>query len=194
VDALVLAGGAARRMDGADKAGQLVAGRSLLRHVVDATRAAGVERVIVVGPPRADVEGVTWCVEDPPGGGPVAAIAAGLPLTSAGHVLVLAADLPDIAPAIPMLLAALDAAGCAVLVDTDGRRNPLAAAWRRAELQAAVAGIGDVAGAAARALLEQVTVLDVPDTDGWGTDCDTWDDLAAARRRASAAHVDRRTS
>jgi len=194
VDAIVVAGGAARRMGGADKPGQRVGDRTMLGRVVDAVRDVAAHTVVVVvGPRHDDVADVVWCIEEPAGGGPVAAIAAGLQHTSSDVVLVLAADLPEIGPAVPLLIDALRGADCAVLVDANGRRNPLAAAWRRAQLQAAIAGIGEVAGAAARAMLDGVLVAEVPDAGGWGTDCDTWDDLAAARRRA-AAQADRRTS
>lgn len=73
--AVVLAGGRARRLSGVDKAGLRVAGRTLLGHVLVAT--ADAEPVVVVGPERP-AAGVVWTREDPPGGGPVAALAAGL--------------------------------------------------------------------------------------------------------------------
>ena len=48
-DAVILAGGAARRMGGVDKPGLRVGGRTMLERVVDAVRGA---TVVVVGPPR----------------------------------------------------------------------------------------------------------------------------------------------
>jgi molybdopterin-guanine dinucleotide biosynthesis protein A len=185
MDAIVLAGGAARRLDGADKPAQVVAGRTLVEHVVAAVPEAGV--VVVVGPRRERPEGVRWAREEPPGAGPVAAIAAGLRLTTAGALLVLAGDLPWIHGAIAPLLAELDAHECAVLVDASGRRNPLASAWRRSALERSLARVGDPAGVPARALLEGVDVGAVADSGGWGEDCDTWDDLSRARARAAAA-------
>jgi molybdopterin-guanine dinucleotide biosynthesis protein A len=178
-DAVVLAGGAARRLDGVDKPMLEVAGRPMLVHVLDAVAAARVR--VVVGPRRRIDRDVAWCREDPPGGGPVAGLGAGLPLTTAGTVLVLAADLPGIAPAIDPLLAALPAHDVALLARA-GRRNHLAAAWRRDALMRALAGVDDLRGASMRGLLVGATVAEVADP-GWGDDCDTWSDWATLRDR-----------
>ncbi|MFF8599335.1 DUF6457 domain-containing protein [Streptomyces sp. NPDC015232] len=75
-DALVLAGGAARRLGGADKPGVRVGGRPLLDRVLAGCRDAG--RTVVVAAPRATARPVEWTREEPPGGGPVAALDAGL--------------------------------------------------------------------------------------------------------------------
>jgi CTP:molybdopterin cytidylyltransferase MocA len=117
----------------------------------------------------------------------VAALAAGLPVTAAGVVLLLAADLPWVGAAVPVLLSALaaePATDTAVLTDADGRRNHLAAAWRRDALTGAVARIRPPAGAAARVLYTDVRVLEVGDPGGTAEDCDTWPDVARARARA----------
>src|SRR6478672_494384 len=108
-DAIVLAGGAATRLGGAAKPQLTVGGRTLLARAVAAVPDAG--RVVVVGPRQPVDAPVVFCREEPPGGGPVAAIAAGLPHTSADVLVVLAADLPWVAPAVPLLVAALPAAG-----------------------------------------------------------------------------------
>ena len=65
---MVLAGGRGSRLGGVDKASVVVDGRTLLDHVLDAVALA--ELIVVVGPRKADVPGVTWAREDPPGGGP----------------------------------------------------------------------------------------------------------------------------
>lgn len=199
MDAIVLAGGAGSRLGGADKPDQRVGSATLLQRVVDAVRGLGpvdvnvdvdvdVAVVVVVGPERDGVDGVTWCREHPPGGGPVAAIAAGLPHTGSDELLVLAADLPWIAGAVAPLLAALTTGECAVLVDASGRRNPLASAWRREALVRALGRVERHAGARAFTLLDGVDVVDVPDPAGWGDDCDTPDDLARARLRDERLH------
>jgi molybdopterin-guanine dinucleotide biosynthesis protein A len=186
-DAIVLAGGTARRLGGVDKPMQDVGGVRLLDRVLAAV--AGAEHRIVVGP-RRDVAApgpVLWRREQPPGGGPVAAIAAGRDAVRAGRTVVLAADLPEIAPAVPALLAALrDApgAGVACLTDASGRVNYLAAAWRTAALTAALAEIGDTNRVPARVLVATTAMIEVADPAGWGRDCDTWDELSEARRRA----------
>lgn len=186
-DAIVLAGGAASRIGGADKPMLDVAGVPMLSLVLDAVAAA---RVRVVAGPQRDISGVTWCEEEPPGGGPVAAIAAALPATGAATIVVLAADLPWIAPAIEPLRTALDRSDADVaMLARDGRQNYLAAAWRRSALVAAIRGLGDAAGVSMRRLVADARVVEVPDAGRWGEDCDTWTDLARARaRRAEGSH------
>ncbi|MGH3433518.1 MAG: NTP transferase domain-containing protein, partial [Thermocrispum sp.] len=74
--AVILAGGAAARLSGVDKPMLEVGGKPLLHTVIGAV--AGAAAVVVVGPRRTDTMRVRWAREDPPGGGPVAALAAGL--------------------------------------------------------------------------------------------------------------------
>jgi molybdopterin-guanine dinucleotide biosynthesis protein A len=179
-DAVILAGGAATRFGGVDKPGLDLDGRPLLAHVLDAVAAA--QRRVVVGPPRAAPRGVLLCRESPPGGGPVAALAAGIVHTSASSVVVLAADQPWIGPAVVCLLAGLEAGKveAAILVDRKGRLNPLAAAWRRSTLLAALARESP-SGRAMRQLLDGVPLVLITDEDGWSLDCDTQADLDRAR-------------
>ncbi|MFF9149607.1 DUF6457 domain-containing protein [Streptomyces sp. NPDC014861] len=74
-DAVVLAGGAARRLGGVDKPGVRVGGRALLDRVLAAC--AGARLTVVVGDPRPTVRPVHWTREQPAGTGPLAALAAG---------------------------------------------------------------------------------------------------------------------
>ncbi|WP_201258914.1 NTP transferase domain-containing protein [Streptomyces ambofaciens] len=186
-DAVVLAGGAARRLGGADKPGLRVGGRALLDRVLAAC--AGARTTVVVAGPRPTARPVTWAREDPPGGGPLAALAAGLGHTSAEHVLVLSADLPFLAgPTVGHLLSAL-AAGDAdgvLLTDADGRDQPLVAAYRaralRRELAALTRDGADLTGLPLRRLTGALRLTRVPDAVA-SFDCDTWDDIATARAR-----------
>ncbi|MGC9666892.1 molybdenum cofactor guanylyltransferase [Planosporangium sp. 12N6] len=96
--AIVLAGGGGRRLGGRDKPALPVGGRSMLLRVLDAVGDASPR--IVVGPDRPELDtDVVQVREHPPGGGPVAGLAAGLAALDAssdevGLVAVLAADLP----------------------------------------------------------------------------------------------------
>jgi molybdopterin-guanine dinucleotide biosynthesis protein A len=186
-DAVILAGGAGRRLGGVDKALIEVDGATLLDRALSACHSAG--RTVVVGPRRADVaESVVWCREDPPGGGPVAGLAAGLLEASADVVVVLAVDQPWIAGGVPALRASLaagnqarpDSVDAAVLVDADGRRNYLAAAWRRIALLNALLAIDQLAGASMRSVYASARCVEVRDGAGWGRDIDTPDDLRGA--------------
>ncbi|MYX28406.1 NTP transferase domain-containing protein [Streptomyces sp. SID8381] len=134
-DAVVLAGGAARRLGGADKPGVRVGGRALLDRVLGAC--ADARTTVVVADPRPTARPVRWAREEPPGGGPLAALEAGLRHTTAEHVVVLSADLPFLEPAtVGDLLAVLRAgdADGALLIDAEGRDQPLVAAYRTAAL------------------------------------------------------------
>jgi molybdopterin-guanine dinucleotide biosynthesis protein A len=179
-DAVVLAGGGARRLGGIDKPAALVGGRPLLARVLAAVADAG--RVVVVGPRRAGVgaAGVRWVVEDPPGGGPLAALAAGLPLVAAPLVAVLAADLPFLtAGHLAELRGAVGARDGALLVDPDGRDQLLAGVWRTGALRAALPA--DPAGRPLRGVLGVLDPVRVPADPRTCLDCDTEDALARAR-------------
>lgn len=142
-DAVVLAGGRARRLGGADKGSVLVAGKALVDHALAAV--AGARAVVLVGPRSVARDGVPTVQESPPFGGPVAGLAAGLAAlgagsvdsvdsalgvdpaagvvpgaASAGHddegdalVVVLACDVPGAAHVVPALVAAALAAPAA---------------------------------------------------------------------------------
>ncbi len=165
LDAVVLAGGAATRMGGADKPGLTVAGRTLLEHVVGAVRAhAPHADVVVVGPER-DSPRARYVREDPPGAGPVPALRTGLALVRAERVALLAADLPHLAPShLADLRAALrggeagEAHG-AVFVDATGREQWLTGVWDTAALRAA---LDDYTGRSLHRLLGPLDPARVP--------------------------------
>jgi molybdopterin-guanine dinucleotide biosynthesis protein A len=189
-DAVVLAGGAARRLGGADKPGVRVGGRALLDRVLAAC--ADAHTTVVVAEPRPTARPVTWAREEPPGGGPLAALDAGLRHTTAEQVVVVSADLPFLeGGTVRRLLTALRASGAdgALLTDADGRDQPLVAAYRApalrrelAALTAAHGGHGGLAGLPLRRLTATLGLTRVPDPVA-SFDCDTWDDIATARAR-----------
>jgi molybdopterin-guanine dinucleotide biosynthesis protein A len=183
VEVVVLAGGSGARF-GHDAAGRDKV--DLLLGVTLAGLPAWLPAPWVAGPERAaaPAPGLRWCREEPPGGGPVAGLAAALAGVRAPRVLVLAADMPRVGRAVPTLLAALEAdpgADVAVLVDATGRAQPLATAWRSAALRAALGSLGPPAGAPARGLLAGRAVVEVPDTWGAALDVDTPADLARVK-------------
>ncbi|WP_436314903.1 NTP transferase domain-containing protein [Streptomyces bauhiniae] len=186
-DAVVLAGGGARRLGGADKPGVQVGGRALLDRVLAACADAAI--TVVVADPRATARPVRWAREEPAGGGPVAALDAGLRLTTAEYAVVLSADLPFLgADTVHRLLAALrdgDADG-AMLTDDDGRDQPLVAAYRTASLRDALADLatehGGLTGLPLRRLTGALRLTRLTDPLA-SFDCDTWEDIAHARAR-----------
>ncbi|MEV0243497.1 NTP transferase domain-containing protein [Streptomyces sp. NPDC050674] len=186
-DAVVLAGGAARRLGGTDKPGVRVGGRALLDRVLAAC--GGARTAVVVAAPRPTARPVTWAREDPPGGGPLAALDAGLRHTTAEHVVVLSADLPFLVQrTVARLLDALRASGCdgALLTDPGGRDQPLVAAYRAPRLREELGRLADRHGALAglplRRLTAELNLTRVFDPVA-SFDCDTWDDIATARAR-----------
>jgi molybdopterin-guanine dinucleotide biosynthesis protein A len=181
-DAVVLAGGSARRLGGVDKPALEVGGRALLDLVIAAVDDAG--RVVVVGPRRTTERSVHWCRERPPGGGPVAALAAGLAEVRADLVVVLAGDLPFVTgDDVRVLLAATAQQDGAVAVDAGGRDQLLLGAWRTDRLRAALPDDPDGArlGAViARLTARRVTLPAAGRPAPW-FDCDTQADLTTAR-------------
>lgn len=188
--AVLLAGGAARRMGGRDKPGLVVAGRPMRDRVLAAVAAA--EPRIVVGPPTLLPPGVRGAREEPPGGGPVAAVAAGLALLDPATttvVAVLAVDLPLLTAAhVDDLRRRLTHEDGICYVDGEGRRQSLCGVWRHGALRRAVRDLaaqrgGDLTGASMRSLLAGLTVADLP-WAGVGPppwfDCDTDDDVRRA--------------
>ncbi|MEU6351207.1 NTP transferase domain-containing protein [Streptomyces sp. NPDC047072] len=183
-DVVVLAGGAARRLGGADKPAVRVGGRALLDRVLAACADARVS--VVVAEPRPTARPVRWAREDPPGGGPVAALAAGLAHTTADRVVVLSADLPFLEAATVRSLLGASGADGALLTDADGRDQPLVAAYRtealHRELTVLTEEHGDLDGLPLRRLTAGLDLVRVPDPVA-AFDCDTWDDIATARAR-----------
>jgi molybdopterin-guanine dinucleotide biosynthesis protein A len=184
---IVLAGGTAARLGGADKPGLTVGGRTLLESVVSAGTEAGARQIIVVGPDRPGLDGRPRFVrEEPPGAGPVAALRRGLAELggAAPWVAVVAADLPFLrAPYLSALLRAAGDHGGAILVDDEGRAQWLAGCWRAGVLRRAASGY---AGSSLHGLLAPLRPARVAirvqagEPPPW-LDCDTEADLRRAR-------------
>jgi len=183
----VVAGGAARRLGGVLKPALPVGGRPLVARVLDAAVAASPR--IVVGPPAlAPVlpPGVRLVQEQPPGGGPVAGLAAGVRLVPPGVrlVAVLSADLPFLTPTVLSDLAAAlaDGGDVAVLLDESGHPQWLCSVWRRTTLVERLAA-GSARDVPMRELVRNLAVrrvaVDGPGPPPW-FDCDTEEDVRRA--------------
>jgi molybdopterin-guanine dinucleotide biosynthesis protein A len=181
--AVVLAGGRAARLGGQAKPQLEVGGRTMLDSVLAAVEDA--DRRVVVGPAQPVPDDVIRVRERPPGGGPVAALRAGLPEVSTEVTVVLAGDLPFLTrAAIGQVLAAFRGDGVLVVDDT-GRDQLLLGAWRTSALRESVAGttgpvpLRRVLAPLAPARLRLTVPAGAPPP--W-LDCDTPADLARARQ------------
>jgi molybdopterin-guanine dinucleotide biosynthesis protein A len=172
--AVLLAGGRGSRLGGRHKPAITVAGRTLLDRALAAV--AGADRVVVVGPVEPTEWPVRWTREEPPGGGPVAALAAGLAEIDAPEVVVLATDLAGITAATIDRLRAASTADGAVLCDGTGRKQWLIGVWRTERLRAALP-VGP-AGVSLFSVLGTLDVAEVPELPGESIDVDTPADLA----------------
>lgn len=184
-DAVLLAGGRASRMGGVDKTALIADGLALSDHAVAAS--AGARSVVLVGlrDGRTAPDGVVVTREDPPFGGPVAGIAAGLAAVAepapAAWTLVLACDLVRPEGAVDALLRAADDTADVdgfVAVDEDGRRQPLLALYRSSALRDAVRALGDPTDAAVRRLTAGLRLVEVPLSAGLCADVDEPADAA----------------
>jgi molybdenum cofactor guanylyltransferase len=191
--AVVLAGGKAARLGGRPKPQLEVGGRTMLAAVLGAV--ADASRRVVVGPPQPVPADVVLVREHPPGGGPVAALRAGLPSVTTDVVALLAGDLPFLTAALVTDLRRELTGDGVLVVDDTGRDQLLLGVWRATALRAVVA---DAAGPTSlRKVFAPLTVRRVrpPVPPGslppW-TDCDTPAELARARALADARDADRR--
>ena len=171
----MLTGGGSTRL-GQDKASVRLAGRRLIDRVLDQIP-ADVEIVIVGPDPRAE-RPVHVTREDPPGGGPVAAISAGLPFVRTEVVAVIAADMPWAVPSVVSLAEAMGPEQARVPM-AGGHLQGLAAVYRTAALRA----VDLEAGSSMRGLLRRLQVHPVALPGELFADIDTPAALAAARRR-----------
>jgi molybdenum cofactor guanylyltransferase len=186
--AVVLAGGRAARLGGQAKPQLVVGDRPMLATVLDAVADAAAR--IVVGPPQPVPADVVLVREQPPGGGPVAALRAGLAEVRTDVVAVLAGDLPFLTSALITGLRTRLTRDGALVLDEAGRDQLLLGVWRTAALRAAVA---DATGPTSlRKVFEPLAVRRlrpavVPGTPPPWTDCDTPAELARARQLAGGA-------
>lgn len=182
-DAVILAGGHARRLGGVDKPGLDIGGTTLLERVAAAVPGAG--RVIVVGPQRSSPPAL-YVREDPPGAGPVTALRAGMDHVAARWFALLAGDMPFLKQAhIAVLrLAAMEPGrDGAVLLDDAGHPQWLVGVWDPVRVRTALDGYQ---GSSLRGLLGALNYGTVQVSGPAVLDCDTPEDLEQARKLTGA--------
>lgn len=208
-DTVILTGGSAARMGGADKPALAVGDTPMLVSVAQAATSAGTSRLILVGParPGAVDDGLValahgrsgWLAmvqEEPAGSGPVAGLRRGLAEATARWLVLLAADLPFVTAAhltamltagrlIAQDRAADPVAGFSngvVAVDASGHPQWLISCWRAVSLRAALTRYD---GGSLRGLFTPLRPalirLEATGILAPWLDCDTPADLAAAQ-------------
>ena len=170
-NAVVLAGGRASRLGGIDKSALVYRGSTLLDLALAATASA--QTTVVVG-------GSAQVAESPRFSGPAAATVAGLdalPRPRAPWTAVIAADLPFVGVALPLLLDAAAASpftGGVIAVDENGRHQPLLAVYSTAALSLAAAeSRGSLENLGMMRLVAPIRLLEVRLPAGLCADVDT---------------------
>ncbi len=179
-DAIVLTGGRAKRLGGLDKAALSFDGSTFLERALVAT--SGAERIICVGPRVPTSVPVIWTREEPPLGGPAAAVAAGLALVEAPVTMVLSVDAPlVIKEVVDALVSRCTALAASLLADADGAPQMLIGAYPSTLLREKERLLGDLTGLSVRRLIEDIPYVSITHPDA-ALDCDTWEDVEALRR------------
>lgn len=182
--AVILTGGGAVRLDGADKASVELGGLTLLEHALGAV--VDLDEVVVVGDPVPTTRPVTFTREDPAGGGPAAGLLTGLRCFARPPewVLALAVDMPLVTGwTVRRLLDAAREGGTdgAALIDDSRRLQYLCAVYRRASLERTRPAYEDEFGMAMRELVRGLRIEHVPAIGPETEDVDTWEDLRRLR-------------
>lgn len=199
VAAIVVGGGGGQRLGGVSKPDLVLGGVRLIDRVCAAlTGACGAGCVAVVPPAVRVPDGVTRTLEDPPGGGPLAGIDAGvsaLGLGARGLVVVVSVDAPGASEFVPLLLAEPLGEAADGRIVRGGDPEPFdqylmgvyrAASLRRA-IDEAVAAHGSVRGVGVRRVLRSLALERVDMRAAACRDVDTAEDVAWWEARLARA-------
>lgn len=158
---MILTGGASSRF-GSDKS-QAMLGESSLIETLLSTLPPEIETVIVGPEGEYTSRVVKYTQENPLGGGPVAAIHAGLALIEAEFVAVIATDMPFAGVVLKELAGHFpDAAEDATIpLDAQGIRQTLCAIYRAESLRSALMKLGNIQGQSMRRLTELLAVREL---------------------------------
>jgi molybdopterin-guanine dinucleotide biosynthesis protein A len=160
VSAMILTGGASSRF-GSDKSQVILGSRSLIENLL--TGLPPEIEIVIVGPKIQDTSrSVQYAREDPPGGGPVAAIHAGLDLINSEFVAIIATDMPFAHQIWEVLISNLPRSEDATIpLDSEGVRQTLCALYRADSLRRAFAEIGEVHGQSMRNVTRLLSVKEL---------------------------------
>jgi len=182
LSAMILTGGASSRF-GSDKSQAMLGERSLIENLLS-TLPSNIE-IIVVGPQVQNASRVVrYAQESPLGGGPVAAIHAGLDLINSEFVAIIATDMPFAHRILDVLIQNFpETEDATIPLDSQGVRQTLCALYRAESLRRAVAELGSTHGQSVRNLTHLLSVKEVqlePSLQRILLDIDTPSDLEQA--------------
>ena len=189
VAALVVGGGGGERLGGVSKPDLILGGVRLIDRVCGVLEACGAGCVAVVPPSVRVPDGVLRTLEDPPSGGPLAGIDAGLRALSVGDdvlVVVVSVDAPGVGAFLPALLEPALGESSDGRIVRGGDPEPFdqylmgvyrAGALRRV-IDEAVAALGSVRGMGVRRVLRALEVERVSVSADVCRDIDTPEDVA----------------
>ncbi len=170
-------------MGGVDKAGLEHRGRTLLDLALEACLDAA--EVVVVGREVRTDRPVTFVLEDPPRGGPVAGLLTGRDALyrQPSQLAVVAVDMPGLTPAtLRRLRAAARGRDGAFLTEPGpGGRRQLAGVLDVARLDAVRPGLEEQHGMPMHRLLAPLDLAEVPAERDEAVDVDSWEDVRALR-------------
>ncbi len=188
--AVILAGGRGSRIGGQDKASVTLGGVPTLDWILRSLPST--VEVVVVAPPREVSRQVTFCLEEPRFGGPVAALAAALLHVTTPLVAVLGGDMPRGGELAVRLVEELQASGGPGLlpVDVNGRRQPLGMVVPAHRIRRALARLQPIDGRAMHELTAQLDCVErrlEAEESAWLQDFDTERDLRELRAAGGVA-------
>ena len=182
LSALILTGGKSTRF-GSNKSRAMFGERSLIEELL-ASFPQDID-VIVVGPTITNSSRpLKYAQEDPPGGGPVAAISAGIELVQTNFVAIIATDMPFAGQIIEFLSEDLFFTEDALIpLDARGVRQSLCGIYKVDSLRNALGNLTAVDGQSMRNLMQHLQVKELrlpPQLERILIDIDTPSDLERA--------------
>lgn len=160
LSAMILTGGTSRRF-GSDKSQAKFGENSLIENLL--TTLPPEMGIVIVGPrlPQNSRD-VRYIQESPLGGGPVAAIDAGLELIESEYVAIIATDMPFASQILDVLIRNYpDSEDATIVLDSEGVRQPLCALYRVESLRKALTKLGNSQGQSMRNLTEILSVKEL---------------------------------
>lgn len=160
LSAMVLTGGKSTRF-GSDKSQAIMGQNSLIEKILDSLP-QDIE-IVVVGPSIKNTSRAPkYAQEDPLGGGPVAAISAGLEFVETEYVAIIATDMPFASQIIEHLTSLLPISKDALIpLDAQNVRQSLCAIYRVQTLRETMTELDDVQGQSMRNLTGLLQVKEV---------------------------------